>query len=74
MNQEFKAHCTKCGNTILGNEDALCGNCSGEGEDFDRDNDGNPLVIELEPICGKPENHNNGDDTCAECIAIENNI
>lgn len=32
------------------------------------------LVIDLEPICGKPENHNNGDDTCLECLAIENNI
>lgn len=25
--------------------------------------------------CGKPENHNNGDNSsCAECIAIKNNL
>lgn len=30
MNTNNKAHCPKCGNDVLGEDDVLCGECSGE--------------------------------------------
>ena len=29
--KEHTAHCTKCGTALLGDEDSLCGECTGEG-------------------------------------------
>lgn len=45
--------------------------------DHDHAPDGECLVIELEPLCGKPKNHNGGNDSkkvCNECLAIAENI
>lgn len=49
----------------------LMSNCT----KHDHTEKGECLVLELEVLCGKPENHNNGDENdCLECTAIRHNI